>query len=80
MLHVDRNVKLCSSIRLRTTALATLLAVFGNAFVASEYSTRMAEAAQNQDELDAIEEIPDLPGSPGPLADSCGNPSATDLP
>ena len=40
----------------------------------------MAEAAQNQDEPDAIEEIPDLPGSPGPLADSCGNPSATDLP
>jgi len=78
--QVDQNSKRRSSARLHTAALATILAVFGNAFVASEYTTRPAESGQNQDDVEVIEQIPDLPGSPGPLADSCGNPPDAELP
>jgi len=78
--QVDQNLKRRSSARLHTAALATILAVFGNAFVASEYTTRPAESGQNQDDVEVIEQIPDLPGSPGPLADSCGNPPDAELP
>ena len=40
----------------------------------------MAEPVQSQDDPDGIEQISDLPGSPGPLADSCGNPTNAELP
>ncbi len=80
MIKVDPNPKRRSSTRLHAAALATILAVFGNAFVASEYSTRTTELVQNQDDTVAIEQVPDLPGSPGPLADSCGNPTDAELP
>ncbi len=80
MVHVDRNVKRRSSTRLHTSALATILALFGNTLVTSEYFKPIAEPTQNQDGLDVIEPLPDLPGSPGPLADSCGNPATSELP
>jgi len=48
--------------------------------VTSEYFKPIAEPTQNQDGLDVIEPLPDLPGSPGPLADSCGNPATSELP
>ena len=40
----------------------------------------MAEPVQSQDDPDGTEQISDLPGSPGPLADSCGNPTNAELP
>ena len=78
MRQVDQNLKRRSTARLHTAALATSLAVFGNAFVASEVTPRLAESGQNQDDVEVIEQIPDLPGSPGSLADSCGNPTDAD--
>ena len=61
MVKVDPNPKRRSSNRLHAAALATILAVFGNAFIASEYSTRMAEPVQSQDDPDGTEQISDLP-------------------